>query len=286
MNRFLPASVLIFSFVFLWFPSPAGSGQSKALLIPRDQLVRSGHSVYLQVRIISGGLTFFQKPISGERVEFVLDDTVIGQSLSGGDGLAVRRFKPTETGLQIVTVRLAGGSRYDAEPVELLVSNVPADTPILLVHLSSTKTPGEPPAVPFSPAPTSEPMVGSVETLEALSEKVQLIFLETGSERLLPAFRDWLNGQAFPDAPLFVWSLSGSPENRRAGFLEKIEELKEEGWRNIRGGVTRSTDEAAAFAEAGITAILMMDEGEEPEVSGEVVRVTAWDEVPGVLKKR
>ncbi|HEY5648109.1 MAG TPA: hypothetical protein VLB09_04935 [Nitrospiria bacterium] len=250
-----------------------------------DQLAKPGEDLHLQVRLVTGGLAFFQRPISGERIDFLVGDEVMGQSLSGGNGLAVRRYKPETNGLQIVTVRLAGGGAYQAEPADIMVSVIPPETPILLVHLSSTKVPEEPPAVPFSPSPTSDAMVGSIETLEILSENHQLVYLETGTERRLPGSRGWLVDQGFPDAPLFTWSLSGPPENRKEAFLEKIEELKAEGWRNIRGLVTRFPGEADAVSGAGMKGVLMLDEDDDVEVGAAVVRVTSWDDVPVALKK-
>ncbi|HSG06225.1 MAG TPA: hypothetical protein VLB09_07490 [Nitrospiria bacterium] len=278
---------IIVAVFFLVLGSAEVHAASQAVLHPEDRLVKTGEEVMLRVRLMSGGLGFLQRPVSGERVEFFLGERILGQALTDGNGWGVRRFKPSEEGTITVGVQLPETARFKAAPVDLILSVIPPSTPLLLVHLSTTRTPSLPPAVPFSPAPVPEPMEGAVEDLEALSEDFQLVYLETGSENLTPRFREWVFGQGFPDAPLFVWPAPGPPEAAKGIIKDRIGGLKEAGWINFEAGVTRAAPIAEALKELNIKSVMMVEEDQDAEEIPEGVKtVTAWKNLSAFLRGR
>ena len=262
----------------------AGRGITAASIIAFDQLSQPNQPVRLAVRLVTGGLSFTRRPISGERIEFLLKDRSLGQTLTGGDGMAVKSFTPSRPGLYLITARLVENPRYEAEPAELYVACRKASDPILLIAISSVRTPSRPPAIPFSPAPSSEAMPEAARMLAKLSERYQLVYLETGDEVLGPETKDWLAREDFPPAPLFVWPLPAEAERRARRFAERLQEIRDEGWRNIPAGITRSASDAEGLAGMKITAIVMTEEDDDLELPKTVKKVTTWKGVPSLLK--
>jgi hypothetical protein len=275
-------SVLLFFLILI--PTPPVSARSSASIIAFDQLSRPNQSVRLAVRLVTGGLSFIRRPISGERIEFLLGDRSLGQTLTGGDGMAVRTFTPDRPGLYRITVRLVENPRYEGEPDDLIVACRKVSDPILLVSLSSVRTPGNPPAVPFSPAPSAEAMPEAAKILSKFSDRFQIVYLETGDESLRPGAKDWLDRQSFPSAPLFIWSLPGEVERRMEGFVERLKEIRSEGWKNIPAGITRSSEDAEGLARMKIRPIVMGEEDDEIELPKTARKVTDWKTVPPLLK--
>lgn len=260
-------------------PALPVSARPSATIIAFDQLIQPNQSVRLSVRLVTGGLSFVRRPISGERIEFLIEDRSLGQTLTGGDGMAVKRFTPSKPGFYVITVRLVENPRYEAEPDDLIVACRKDSDPILLVSLSSVRTPGNPPAVPFSPAPSAEAMPEAAKILSKFSDRFQIVYLEMGDESLRPGAKDWLDRQSFPSAPLFIWPLPGEAERRMEAFSERLKELRSEGWKNIPAGITRSTADAEGLVRLKIRAIVMAEEDDEIELPKTAGKVTDWKAV-------
>jgi hypothetical protein len=276
--RICCSSVLFFFLVLL--PAPPVSARSSASIIAFDQLVQPDRSVRLAVRLVTGGLSFVRHPISGERIEFILEGRSLGQTLTGGDGMAVKPFMPSKPGLYLIAVRLVENPRYEADAVELNVACRNASHPILPVTLSSVRSPSRPPAVPFSPAPSSEAMPEAARILVKLSERYQLVYLETGDEALGSEVKDWLARQEFPPAPLFVWPLPGESDAQAERFAERFQSLRDEGWKNIPAGITRSAGEAEGLIKMKVKAIVLVEEDDDIKLPETARKVTDWKAVP------
>jgi len=260
------------------------SARSSASIIPFDQLAQPKQPVRLAVRLVTGGLGLVSQPISGERIEFILKDRSLGKTLSGGDGMAVKSFVPSAPGLYTITVRLVENPRYEAGPVELSIACRNASVPILLVAVSSVRIPSSPSPMPFSPTPPSDAMPEAVKVLSGLSKPYQLLYLETGDEALIPETKDWLTHQGFPPAPLLAWPMPDETERRTERFVERVQEVRDAGWKNISAGITRSAAEAEALSGLKIKAVVMAEEDDENEKPEGATIVTSWKTVPAALK--
>ncbi len=280
-----PSRYLLSVVAMLVAAAPA-SARSAATLIALDKISAPDQTVRLEARLVTGGLSFVQRPIGGERIEFLLEDRSLGETLTGGDGLAVKIFRPPRAGLWTVTARLVESPRYEAEPTELIVATRPRAHPILLVHLSSLRTPSRPPAVPFMAKPTAEAMPDAVQVLSDLSRRYQLLYLESGGEALISETKAWLANHSFPPAPLFLWPLPTQGAFRTEQVYERVLELKEEGWFNLTAGISRSVSDVEGLRRGEIGAVLIAEEDEDPELPPGAKRVIKWREVPSVLRGR
>jgi hypothetical protein len=258
--------------------------KSSASIIALDQLIQPNQSARLSVRLVTGGLSFVRRPISGERIEFMLKGRSLGQTLTGGDGLAVKNFIPSKPGLYVITARLVDNPRHEADAAELYVACRAGSVPILLVALSSVRTPIHPPAVPFGPAPELEAMADAVPVLSKLSDQYQLVYFESGDESLKPESREWLNSQDFPAAPLLVWSSPAGPDEGAERFAERLQEIRDNGWKNIRAGITRSAAEAEALTGMKIKTIVMAEEDEDLALPKGAKTTGNWKSIPSVVK--
>jgi len=274
-------SAVLFSTVFL--TASQVSARSSASIIAFDRITQPNQPVRLAVRLVTGGLSLVRRPISGERIEFILKNRSLGQTLSGGDGMAVKNFVPSAPGLYVVTVRLVQSTRYEADSAELYVASRKASVPILFVALSSVRTPGEPPSIPFNSTSSSDAMPEAVKVLSGFSKRYQLLFYETGDEGLIPETKDWLIRQDLPRAPLYVWAMPSEAEGRTERFVERLQEIRDAGWTNLSAGITRSSEEAEALSNLKIRAVVMADEDDDMPIEG-AKKVTDWKSVPSVLK--
>ena len=124
----------------------------------------------------------------------------------------------------------------------------------------------------------------AAQVLAKLSDRYQLVYLETGDEALGPETMDWLAREEFPPAPLFVWPLPGKADRRAERFAERLQEVRDDGWENIPAGITRSAADAEGLTRMKIKAIVMTEEDDEPELPKGAKKVTAWKAVPPLLK--
>ncbi|MBI3610236.1 MAG: hypothetical protein HY204_05990 [Nitrospirae bacterium] len=269
---------------FLIIPAGNVSARPSAAIIAFDQLVRPHRPVRLEVRLVTGGLSLVRRPISGERIEFLLNDRSLGQTLTGGDGMAVKSFVPEKPGLYVITVRLVENPRYEADAAELYVACRTGSYPVFPVLISSTRTPSKPPAIPFSPVPSSEAMPEAAKVLAQLSNRYQILYIEAGNEALLPETREWLASQDFPSAPLFTWRLPGESAGRDERFVERLQDIRDKGFTNIPAGISRSAADAEGLLKMKIRAIIMAEEDDDQELPKGAKKVTAWKAVPPLLK--
>jgi hypothetical protein len=281
MSRFL---LVLIGLLPVLFSENLVSARSSASIIAFDQLAQPNRPVRLAVRLVTGGLGLVNRPVSGERIEFLLKDRSLGQTLSGGDGMAVKSFVPPKPGLYNITVRLIENPRYEAGPVELSIACRNSSVPILLVTLSSVRIPGPSSSLPFSPTLPSDAMPDAVKVLSGLSKPYQLLYLETGDEALIPETKDWLAHQGFPPAPLLAWPMPDETERRTERFVERVQEVRDAGWKNISAGITRSPAEAEALSGLKIKAVVMAEEDDENEKPEGAKIVTSWKTVPAALK--
>ena len=92
--RILATSILCILLLYL-FPSVALSD-----VFVRDMIALNGREIMLGAE--TRGKLFAK---GGEVVEFFVDGRSIGKSLSGGDGMAFRQFKPLRTGIYKITAK-------------------------------------------------------------------------------------------------------------------------------------------------------------------------------------
>ena len=176
--RALPVSVWL-TVVLCGFPTSA-----RCRVIVDDVLALQGGQVVLRAE--TRGKLFAE---GGRLVAFFIDGESIGQTLSGGDGVAFKPFTPLKTGLYQIKVV----SDDDRASGQLLVLKKGAG--IVFVDIEGALLDGR-----FS----RKPKPGSQGAIEEISKLYPVVFLQRGF--VSPGMmRAWLEDHHFSVLPLVPW---------------------------------------------------------------------------------
>jgi len=178
MRRFvISIPPFIVSFLF-FFPTLALGG-----VIVHDMVVVEGDAIMLKVET-RGKL--FRK--GGEVVEFFVDGKSIGRSLSGGDGIAFKRFTPFKSG----TYRISAKSGTDEGKGLLLALRSGVRVVFVDVEGSLLER--------FS----NKPKQASQKVLKRIKRSFPVVLLQTG---LLDknAIKKWMKENEFVELPVLAW---------------------------------------------------------------------------------
>ncbi len=138
----------------------------------------------------------------GVVVEFFVNNKSIGKSLSGGDGVAYKAFKPHDTGLVKVMVKTGD------EKEEALILCLKKGQTILLIDIETLKE------APFSSIRRKD----SREVIKRLSRRFPLVYLLTGFMSQKEA-KQWLQKNGYPLAPLLRFKEEMFSEIKEMGLL-------------------------------------------------------------------
>jgi hypothetical protein len=176
--RALPFSILLTVVLCIF---PAGGW---CRVIVDDVVALQGRKVMLRAE--TRGRLFAD---GGRLVAFFIDGKSIGNTLSGGDGVAFKPFTPRKTGLyQIEAV-----SGDDRESGQLLVLSKGAD--IVFIDVEEALLDGR-----FS----RKPKPGSQSAVEKISKSYAVVYLQRGliGVRMM---KEWLKDHHFVALPLVPW---------------------------------------------------------------------------------
>ncbi|MBI5745528.1 MAG: hypothetical protein HZA13_00830 [Nitrospirae bacterium] len=237
-----------------------------ALLIAPDRIGSPGERIFIKVKLMAKS-AFFPKPISGERIEFIVDGNPIGVSLTGGDGVAVREFIPKREGIYKINLRLAGRSGYSADEAYMIVACWKRTISIVLIDINTLSSEGfkKP-----DPAPDAK------EVLEKISKGYKIILYASDKDQGLSEMRRWLKDHAFPETPIFSW--------QQGKIYEEVNNLISRGWR-LKFGIGSSMKDIRAFSEANITPIIFLRDKDEIEkdLPGSTKKAGNWKEIERVI---
>jgi hypothetical protein len=281
--------LFLLSLLILTPPALLAAGPEKdtsAQLIAYDQIVQSNKVVFLRARLLSQGLLFRNRPISGERVEFLLDGKSLGVGLTGGDGIAVREARVLPPGEHPVTLRLKS-TQYDVPEAKARVDVWGLEQPILIVNLAAAveeKEGGGPSLLEprFEMAPRPE----AVRVLKALAKEYHLLFFTDREESRLAEIKTWLVSHHFPSAPLLAWNIGEGPATHELELGEHLEALRSAGWTNLKVGVGATAMDAGPFLKVELKTIILVGEEEDAlEMPSGAVKATSWKKVERAIKK-
>ena len=261
--------------------APVGAAKKNAELLVFDQWMGEGQTVWLKARLLSKGGVFSRgRPISGERVQFQLNEQYTPPTLTGGDGFAATRIVPPSSGTYVVKAKLMDNPRYEAGEGEGLLLYGSAQRKIIIVSAQSLKRSAPPGGLPFLNLNAEEPMPAAAEVLTELSESYQLIYFYDGNRLQFNKMHQWFREKEFPDAPLMIGRFPATEENRKDQITSELSNLEAVG--DLYLGITRSPTEAMAFHSIGMKAFIL-SEDDEIEASEESVIFSDWKEVLSLI---
>ena len=254
--------------------------RESAELIASDVLAQPKQTVLLSARLVKTRF-FMQTGLGGEPVEFLVDGRSIGQAMTGGDGWARKEFVPKKKGVLEFTVRLAHGKRVKAQSYTAMIGSADRTRPIVLVELAATMMHVEKPK--FGPFDLSafgqthgslpNPMPGASDALTDVSKRAALLYLFVGSASQSPDVHEWLAEHAFPSGPVFMLR----PGTR--ALVSKVEGWREEGWTNIKAGISSNVDAIEEYVDQELQAVMVLDEDDEEDIPEGATMVSAWKDI-------
>jgi hypothetical protein len=208
-----------------------------------DMVTISGREVMLHAE--TRGVLFSK---GGELVEFFLDGSSLGRNLSGGDGVAYKRFVPVKEGLHKISITSGG------DKAEGLLQVVKRSAQLVFVDVEGSLWEGNIAAGPRS---------GGVMATQKIKKKYPVIFLKTSIVGVRTV-KWWLKEKGFPLAPVLPWNRG-----------EALREMKE---KNISIKAVVGGSEVAQFAKAYTHLAFSFD------ATGEEEALHDWDEVIAKIK--
>jgi hypothetical protein len=250
----------------------------------RDALTSPGKPVRLEARLVRAGM-LGPTGLGGERIEFTVDGRSAGAAMTGGDGRAFLDYTPRMRGNQPIAVKLFPNKRVESPEARGTLFSWERRRPILLVEMASLieapKTPTLPiPSLPLEvrPGASRSPVPDAAQELKRLTAYFYNVVyiawsgrLETGDQEDV---RDWLRRHHFPPG-LAVPLTAGA-----SALTAKLDDLKAEGWDNLKAGIGRSREFAEVLAERRVEAIIMpSSERDEQGLPRKAQVIKDWKEV-------
>ncbi|MCP9452820.1 MAG: hypothetical protein NNA23_09075 [Nitrospira sp.] len=262
--------------------------KTDATILVKDTLAIPGQLATIEARLTaSTGIAM--TGLGGEPIELLINGNVVARGMTGGDGKVFLHYRPPKQGQKgstiRVRVRLGNSSRVLPVEGEAHLAVWEQRDPILVVELASLM---EQPTARL-PVPLPLPLIGATRDLDwkpmpdAAQELAKLtqfyyrvIYVawlpspDADGFRVIHQTRTWLAQHQFPPGYVLVLPSGGM-------LGEKLDALREAGWKTLKVGIGRSKVFVETFLERRLAAIMV------PEPSGEVPPKTRvakdWKEV-------
>lgn len=181
-------------FVFFVFPAFALSD-----IVVHDSVTPVGKEIMLKAKV-KGKL--FSK--GGEMVEFFVNGKSIGKSLSGGDGLALKQFVPSVSGLYKIK------AKSDKDEGNGVLLSLKRGSEIVFIDVEGSLI------EKFS----DKPKLGSNKVIRTMQRKFFMVLIHTTGFLNTRSIKGWLVKNEFPELPVIPW---------KQGSV--FSEIQEEGFR-------------------------------------------------------
>ena len=255
------------------------AGKVAGTLSLRDALTAPGRPVMIEARLVRAGV-LGQTGLGGEQLEFTVEGKKAGTAMTGGDGRALFEYTPRRRGHYAVKVRLPQSQRVESPEASATVACWERRRPILLVEFAALTADRKAPLVPLPPLPLElgrqdrpSPVADAADELNRLTQfYYNVIYLVGGDDGELGEVRAWLQDHRFPVG----FSLTLPPG--RTQLAPTIEDLRAEGWDNLKAGVGR-TREFAEVLVAQRMEVVIVPEPDRGELPSKARVAKSWKEV-------
>ncbi|MCA9473694.1 MAG: hypothetical protein MRJ96_16090 [Nitrospirales bacterium] len=252
-----------------------------AKLFVQDVLALPGKPMQLQAFLYKEGLLGKRIGLGGENIEFFVQNRLIGQSMTGGDGKAYLEFVPRLRGNLIVKAKVKGSPRMSDQEAEGLLAAWEKRRPILLVDLMSLLPPpksGETLQTLWQstlgedhfPAPERD----ASSELEKLGEfYYNIIYLHRTNDGTSEAVSNWLKKHQFPVGVPIVVKLGAE------AFVAFLDTLKADGWENVQAGIGRTVEFAEVLVERRVETVIIQESESKETYPRRAKIVRSWNKV-------
>lgn len=255
-------------------------------LFVKDVLVLPGQPARIEAILTARGVFGAQRGLGGEQLELIVEGQPVAKAMTGGDGRAFLEYTPKVRGNHDVTVRLVPNPRVASVEAKALLGAWERRRPILLVEVAALMSPARssPLPVPSLPVPVAEeedpvPAPDAALELNRLARffynVIYVSWPPTGAGGFLGGntdVREWLARHKFPRG----LSMAVSPGTQALGAM--IDQLRADGWTNVKAGIGRTL----AFAEVLVAhriEVVIVPEPEKGAPPKKAKAVKEWKEI-------
>lgn len=255
--------------------------KAKPSVLVSDVLTNPGKPVQLQARVFEESLLGREIGLGGETLEFLVENQVVGTTMTGGDGRAFLEYAPRMRGNFTITVRVPESPRVLSAEGKGLLASWERKKSILLIDLVAVMQEKSNPELPlpsfpinFSPTVLGEADNDAPKELEKLGRfYYNLVYLfrsEAGDKKTL---QEWIRTHQFPSGfPKII------PSGRHA-LEELIVQLEKDGWANVTGGIGRTAEFAEVLVEHRLKAVILHDPEDKKGFPRRAILVKSWKRV-------
>ena len=242
----------------------------------KDVLVLPGQPARIEAVLTKQGLLGTVQGLGGEQLELVVDGKSVSKAMTGGDGRAFLVYTPKFRGHHEVKVRLAANPRVASADATAALGAWERRRPILIVELAALMQPvkSTPLPLPSIPIPLGgqEDPTPAADAAAELSRLTQFFYNviyiswspgDTGESigGDQHDVREWLARHKFPRG----LSMAVNSGDRALGA--KIDQLRADGWKNVKAGIGRSQVFAEVLVEHRMDVVIVFkpDKGALPK---------------------
>jgi hypothetical protein len=232
-----------------------GTRKANSVLRAPDLLVEAGKEANLVARLGAG-----VRPgdFEGKRIQFFLDDALLGEARTAASGDAALRWKvPEKPADYRIRVRL---NPEDQPPeavaeTEMFAAARPKDARIVITDLDKTVV-----ASGFLSvlAGQAKPMPGAGVVLQRLAKDHTIVYLTQRPDFLGASSKRWLAENGFPPGALLTTTLQTLVEGSGAYKAARLAEIKKT-FPNVAVGIGDKPSDAKAYADNGAQAVLILN---------------------------
>jgi hypothetical protein len=251
----------------------------------RDVLVLPGQPARIEVALTRSGLAGKQG-LGGEQIELVIEGKPAGKALTGGDGRAFLGYTPKVRGNHAIIVKLAPNPRVASPDAKALLGAWERRRPILLVEVAALMQMEKqsPLPVPSMPIPLgqredSAPAPDAADELKRLAQFFyNVIYVSWSPKEAAGPFRDTTDVRAWLAQHKFPSGLSMALRPGEQALAAKIDQLRADGWTNVKAGIGKSR----AFADVLVThrmEVVLVPEPDKGELPKKAKAVKEWKDI-------
>ena len=271
----------VLSVIGLWAAVlPVGSSDEGTVeLYVTDALTFPSKPVQLQARLTKhvpeGELGLEKEPI-----EFALQGHVLGTATTDDEGWARLEFAPKMRGNLSLSAKWATTAKADVVVGRGVVLSWERRRPILLIDLAVLV---EETIEADVPQPEGFPDPGLIlgQASEAAPAELRklakfyynLVYLDRTGRGRLEVIQTWLRDQSFPPGMIRILPQSAT------SLPDLLESLEEEGWKNVSGGIGRTSEFANVLVKNRLKTIILPLPDHDEQFPRRAIVLNDWSRV-------
>jgi len=262
------------------FLPTVGISEDRAVeLYVTDALTFPSRPVQLQARLTEHRPEG-EQGMPEESVEFFLQGRALGKATTDSQGWARLEFSPKMRGNLSLRAKWVTAAKAEAVEGRGVLLSWERRRPILLIDLAVLVEGGletEPPPPELFPDPgliLGKPSAAAPAELSKLAKfYYNLVYLDRTGKGRIEAIQSWLRQQKFP--PGMIRILPHTPTSLHDLLLS----LKEEGWKNVSGGIGRTADFAEVLVKNRLQTVIIPDPDEDERFPRRAILLNDWSRV-------